>query len=123
MTFHAQKGFTLLEMLAAIVLLAVTFFVVMDGIGQASHALIKDSRATRMALTARSLLDASVHSPLQSGTQKGRLENSMQWQLVITKTGIPTRIQLYRLDLTLVSDGHREHFSTLRAQYLAETAP
>ncbi|TWI56681.1 general secretion pathway protein I [Pseudomonas duriflava] len=113
---RTQQGFTLLELLAAIALLAITFFVVMGGIGQATHALLKDNRATRMALVARSLLDESVHTLLQPGTSNGRLTDGTAWRLDIARVETQSALQLYRLDLTLTVAGHRERFSTLRIQ-------
>ncbi|WP_225773453.1 prepilin-type N-terminal cleavage/methylation domain-containing protein [Pseudomonas sp. Marseille-Q5115] len=114
-----QRGFTLLEVLAALALLAVTFFVVMGGIGQATHALFKDQRATRLALAAHTVLDASLDRPLQPGQQQGRLEDGVAWQLNIAPVGGHARVRLFRLNLTLELGGHVERFSTLRVQGMA----
>lgn len=116
MTAERQRGFTLLEVLAALVLLAVTCLVVMGAIGQATHALAKDQRATRLALAAHSVLDASVNLPLEPGQQRGRLNDGVAWQLRITPMAEHARARLYRLDLTLDLAGHVERFSTLRVQ-------
>lgn len=115
----AQHGFTLLEMLAALALLAVTFFVLMGGIGQATHALLQDQRATRMALQASSLLDDSLHSALTPRAINGQLPDGTDWHLVISTLGPATNVQLYRIDLTLQAAQHAERFTTLRAQSVA----
>jgi len=111
-----QHGFTLLEVLAALALLAVTFFVVMGGIGQATHALLKDQRATRLALAAHTVMDASLDTPLRPGQQQGRLDDGVTWQLNIAQVGGHARARLFRLNLTLELGGHVERFSTLRVQ-------
>jgi general secretion pathway protein I len=117
-----EAGFTLLELLAAVALLAITFFVLMGGIGQATHSLLKDSRATNMALTARSLLDESVHRPLEPSSRQGTLPDGTRWKLDIAKAGPATTSQLYRLDLVLTAGRHQEHFSTLRLQGVSEVS-
>ncbi|RRW44390.1 prepilin-type N-terminal cleavage/methylation domain-containing protein [Pseudomonas luteola] len=119
---RSEGGFTLLELLAAVALLAVTFFVLMGGIGQATHALLKDSRATQMALTARSLLDDTVHRPLKPGSSQGSLPDGTRWKLDISKAGAATTSQLYRLDLSLTAGRHQERFSTLRLQGVSEVS-
>lgn len=111
-----QQGFTLLEMLAALAVLAVTFLVVMGGIGQATHALFKDQRATRLALAAHTVLDASLDAPLQPGQQQGRLDDGVVWQLNVAQVGGHARARLFQLNLTLELGGHVERFSTLRVQ-------
>lgn len=116
-----QRAFTLLELLAALAVLAVTFFVLMGGIGQATHALLQDQRATRMALQATSLLDDSLHSALRPSTVDGQLPDGTHWRLVISALGAANQVQLYRLDLTLQAARHAERFSTLRAQSVAGT--
>lgn len=113
---RGQRGFTLLEMVAALALLALTFLVVMGGIGQATHALLLDQRATRLALAAQTVLDASLANPLQPGRQRGQLEDGVGWQLDIAQVGGHAKARLLRLELTLELSGHVERFSTLRVQ-------
>lgn len=123
MTGGRNRGFTLLEMLAALTLLALTFFVVMGAMGQAIQALYKDQRATRLALAAHSVLEASMAAPLQAGQQRGRLADGVGWQLRVTQVTEHARARLYRLDLTLNLAGHVERFSTLRVQGISVPLP
>jgi len=119
---RSEGGFTLLELLAAVALHPVTCVGLITGLAQATHALLKDSRATQMALTARSLLDDTVHRPLKPGSSQGSLPDGTRWKLDISKAGAATTSQLYRLDLSLTAGRHQERFSTLRLQGVSEVS-
>ncbi|KAF1051122.1 MAG: hypothetical protein GAK43_02545 [Stenotrophomonas maltophilia] len=114
MSGRQQAGFTLLELLAAVVLLAVGFFVVFSALGQTSRSLARDENITRMALLAQSLFAEQDDAQLQPGHWQGE-EAGVQWQLNCRQVRISPPVALFELDLALQSQDRREHFKTLRA--------
>lgn len=120
-----QGGFTLLEVIAAIMLLAVAFTALMKVAG-ASIALAQNA-ATRSAaaMLARSKLDTVfVTTPLQVGHSAGQFDRQFAWQLEVTPWGnagnaaVGSPLQLYQLDLDVTwgpsSRPRSAHFRTLR---------
>ena len=111
-----QSGFTLLEMLAALMLLV--------AFGQSARSLSQVNHSDRLTHAALSVLDQETTGPLASGVHQGSLEEGIHWQLRIAQQ--PTRIgqpRLFRLDLT-VSEGPRQaHFSTLKLRAVNDRAP
>ena len=118
-----QAGFTLLEMLAALMLMAICSTVLLVAFGQSARSLAQVNHSDRLTHAALSVLDQETTGLLVSGVQQGRLEG-IDWQLRIAQQ--PTRMgqpRLFRLDLT-VSEGPRQaHFSTLKLRSVADRAP
>ena len=126
-----QHGFSLLEVIAAIMLLAIAFTALMKVAG-ASISLSQNAAAhSEAALYARSLLDtAFVTTPIKPGSTSGRFDQRFRWQLNVTPwsptttTSPNTPLQLYQLDLDVMwgPPGHPRsaHFRTLR---LASRSP
>ncbi len=120
-----QKGFSLLEVIAAMLLLAIAFAALMKVAGGAI-ALSRNAAAhDEVALWARSLLDSAyVTEPLQPGRRSGSFDHAYRWQLDVTPWNPPgprvdgAMLQLYRLDLTVnwgsAARPQVAHFSTLR---------
>jgi general secretion pathway protein I len=115
MRLSEQAGFTLLEMLAALAVMAVCCSVLLVAFGQSARSLQHVARSDRLTLAARTLLDQEGAEGLQSGHREGVLNGGVHWQLTVRQQ--PTRAEqprLFRLDLS-VSEAHRQaHFSTLR---------
>ncbi|NWA25424.1 type II secretion system protein [Pseudomonas gingeri] len=110
-----QGGFTLLEMLAAVVLLSIGFAVYLNAMGATTQALLHDEQSTRMALLAKTLFDDQSRKLLKPGHWQGNLAQ-VQWQLTATaQPGIPP-VDLYRLELVLEQGHRQERFVTWRAQ-------
>lgn len=124
-----QRGFTLIEVLAAILLLALAFSALL-GVAGASSALTQNAAdRSQAALWARSLLDGTfVSTPPQPGHSSGRFDRKFGWQLDVTPWnegggggiggGVAEATQLYQVDL-VVSWGPPAHpraarFRTLR---------
>ncbi len=129
--FHSRaSGFTLLEVLAAIALLAFAFAI---GLRAMSGAL------SNAVLQAQSLLDAQgLTAPLRAGLRHGSFVDGATWQLrasVYTPPSSPPAagfaappaqsfgggIDLYRLDLDVHYGGSGARalrFSTMRAQLM-----
>ena len=118
-----QSGFTLLEMLAALTVMAVCSSVLLVAFGQSARSLQQVSRSDRLTYAARSVFDQEAAGPLQSGTRAGVLAGEIDWQLQIqqqpTRAGQP---RLYRLDLTVSEDSRKAHFSTLKLRGATDKA-
>ncbi|UJJ56938.1 MULTISPECIES: prepilin-type N-terminal cleavage/methylation domain-containing protein [Rhodanobacter] len=122
---HPQRGFSLLEVIAAIMLLAIAFTALMKVAGASislSHNAAEHSAA---AMHARSLLDSAfVGEPVKPGSRSGRFNSQYRWQLDVTPwnaagpTAPGASLQLYQLDLTVswgaVAHPRTAHFRTLR---------
>lgn len=118
----AQAGFTLLEMLAALTLMAICSTVLLVAFGQSARSLLHVAHSDRLTHAALTVMDDEASGPLASGTRQGRVEQ-MTWQLTVTQQ--PGRIgqpRLFRLDLT-VSEGPRHaRFSTLKLRAASDGA-
>jgi general secretion pathway protein I len=110
-----QRGFTLLEMLAALVVMAVCSGVLLMAFGQSARSLQQVDRSDRLSQAARTLLDDQTTGELRAGTQEGVLDGSIHWSLTATELASkPSQSRLMRLDLAL-SEGRRQaRFSTVR---------
>lgn len=123
---RGQRGFSLIEVIAALLLLAIAFTALMRVAGGAIDLTHRAAQRSEAAMWARSLLDSAfVIEPLQAGTRTGRFDPRYRWQLQVTpwnpggKPAANPPLQLYRLDLDVRwREGNHEqdaHFSTLRA--------
>ncbi|MDH0648599.1 type II secretion system GspH family protein [Pseudomonas sp. GD03858] len=116
-----QRGFTLLELLGATALLAIGSAVLVSGLGDAMRGYVRDEVKTRMALTARSLLDESAEVAVQVGDMRG-VSDGIEWHLVSTvQESLPGHV-LYHQRLTLRLGDREERFSTLRLQSPGQAA-
>lgn len=128
-------GFSLLEVIAAIAVLAIAFAALMQVAGSAMSLTARANERTQAALRARSLLDgAFIMDPIQEGNSEGRFDDTYRWRLSVTPfaTGsVPqdggAGSRMYRLDLDVLwgDDGHerRAHFSTLRLMGAQDAQP
>jgi general secretion pathway protein I len=119
----SQSGFTLLEMLAALTVMAVCSGVLLVAFGQSARSLQQVSRSDRLSHAARTILDQEAAGPLQSGTLQGVLAGKINWQLTVQQQ--PTRLgqpRLYRLDLSVSEDQRKAQFSTLRLRSATDKA-
>lgn len=120
-----QKGFSLLEVIAAMLLLAIAFAALMKVAGGSITLTRNADDHSQAALWARSMLDtADLTAPLRAGNTQGRFDDSYRWRLVVTPWNPPgaspnAQIRLFKLDLDVIWGPRlRErsaHFSTLRA--------
>lgn len=119
-----QRGFSLLEVIAAMLLLAIAFAALMKVAGGAIELSQNAAAHDEAALRARSLLDSAfIAEPLVSGSSSGRFDERYRWTLDVTPWPVPdaspsSAMQMYRLDLTVQwgSSKHPQvaHFDTLR---------
>jgi general secretion pathway protein I len=119
-------GFSLLEVIAAILLLAVTFGALMQVAGGSIRLTQNASAHSEAAMWASSLLDSSfVLDPLHVGNTEGRFDSRYHWRMQVTPwagagvSGNDGAVRLYRIDLIVLwGRAPREQsarFSTLRA--------
>ncbi len=124
---RAQRGFSLLEVIAAILLLAIAFTALMRVTGGSIGLTNNAADYTRAALWAHSLLDTvDAEGPLKPGRSEGRFDQQYRWRLTVTPwtpVDVDPQQQLSSLVLTkldldvLWGQGRSErtaHFSTLR---------
>lgn len=95
-------GFTLLEMLAALVLLAILLTVAFSTFAQVNRSLAQIRDSDRLSQAARSLLDEQHDRRLQVGLSSGVLEGGIAWRERVT--ALPTaqgQLALFRIQLQL----------------------
>lgn len=120
-----QEGFSLLEVVAAVLLLAITFTALMKVAGSSINLTTNAAERSQAAMWARSLLDSAfVLEPIHPGSSSGRFDRQFHWQLDVApwamsdKPGPSAPLRAYRLDLAVLwsSGGHQHvaHFTTLR---------
>jgi len=130
------RGFSLLEVIAAILLLAIAFAALMEVAGGSIRLSQNAAQYSQVALWARSLLDTRYTlDPIQPGTSEGRFNDRYRWRLQVTPwvaPGVPPasnggNTQMFRLDLDVmwgVEPFERHaHFSTLRIGSNASPSP
>jgi len=116
-----QCGFTLLEMLAALAVLALCATVLLGAFGQSARALQQSAGADRLSLAAASVIDSLDDGPLQAGRQQGQWDG-VKWVCDIAVVpSVPGSARLFRLDLTLHQGARRVHVSTLRVRSAGAT--
>jgi len=121
---HGEEGFTLLEVLVAFAVLALTMGVLVEVFSQAIGNTIQSGAYSRAAALAEARLGAvGTDIPLQAGTYNGPPEDGMAWQVVIApydlgESGWQAPLQPYLVTATAgwgESDHTREvSLSTLR---------
>lgn len=81
-----SHGFTLVELIAAFVIFALGFGVLMQILGGALHTTRQSAEATQAALYAQSLLDIQgIGEPLQEGGSSGDFDDTYHWQLNVVR--------------------------------------
>lgn len=133
-SFQKSGGFTLVELIAAFVVFALGFGVLMQILGGSLHTTRQSAEATQAALYAQSLLDIQgIGEPLKEGGSNGDFDETYHWQLNVSRYQIqttagstlapamaaPGQPELFQLEL-VVSWGnqylqHHARFVTLRS--------
>lgn len=126
---NKQQGFTLLEILVAFTMLAVTYATVMQIIAGSSRNTVKASQNTKIAMLVQSKLDGlGLFEKLEEGSSSGEFDEKTSWVLDITPYDVPhvgddnqdiSTVELMSVTLTVTSQmGNKEsvnEFQTLRA--------
>lgn len=124
-TRRLARGFSLIEVIAALLLLAITFTALMKVAGGAIGLTQHAAQRSEAAMWAHSLLDSAfVMEPVRAGTRSGKFNKQFRWQLQVTpwsaagKPAPNAPLQLYQLDLDVLWKGgghdYTAHFRTLR---------
>ena len=93
-----QAGFSLLEILVSLVVVALTVGAALRVYGQAADSASRGEQALSALMTAQSLLaEHGSTIPLKSGTSFGRAEPGLQWRSVISPYKGLDRLQTHRL--------------------------
>lgn len=123
-----QRGFSLLEIIAAIAILAIAFAALMQVAGSSMSLTARANERTQAALRARTLFDgAFVMESLREGDSEGRFDDTYTWHMNVSRyvtpdvkpaaDGAPAS-RVYRLDLDVMWGGadnpRHARFSTLR---------
>jgi general secretion pathway protein I len=111
-----QRGFTLLEMLAALAVLAVCSSVLIVAFGQSARALQQVQRSDRLSLAARSIMDEASAGALFAGHSQGQW-SGVHWQLSVSALpATNSAAAVWRLDLNVDDGSRRAHYSTLQVR-------
>ena len=125
-----SRGFTLLEVLAAFIVFALSFAVIMQIVGSGIRNTRRASDMTQAALYAQSKLAlVGVEAPIEEGASNGQFDDRYEWELTIEPwqfaDGGPDPeqipIDLYRVELRVLWDtgaGTTRHadFVTMHSQ-------
>ncbi|PMV21443.1 MULTISPECIES: type II secretion system protein [unclassified Pseudomonas] len=106
-----QAGFTLLEMLAALTLMAVCSTVLLVAFGQSARSLSQVAHSDRLTHAALTIFDQEAAGRLSNGVSQGELDG-IHWQLTSTRQ----QSRIVRLDLVLSEGSRQARFSTLKAR-------
>ncbi|WP_110686764.1 type II secretion system protein [Salinicola aestuarinus] len=112
-----ERGFTLLEMLAAIVLMVIFASVLLGAFGQSARSLSQVAASDRLDVAARSVMDELDSQPITIGERHGQWDD-VEWTLITTRENAAAMHDpaLYRLALQ-IRDGRRQvDYVTLRAR-------
>lgn len=85
-SFNRSGGFTLIELVAAFVIFAIGFGVLLQILSTCLHTTAQAADYTRVALQAQSLLDVQgVGAPLEDGDFSGAFDDKYRWRLQVAK--------------------------------------
>lgn len=137
---NSTRGFTLIEVLAAIALLAIAFAVGLGALGKAAQNAGRSAALSTAVERAQSLLaEQGLTAPLRNETLSGNFDDGMHWTLKVhalpksasaqdAADGVAAQqqgallaqasaIDLYQLDIAMqYGAGHTLRLSTQRAQ-------
>lgn len=103
-----QRGFTLLETLAALTLFAVCGTLLLRGFADARARLDQARDHARLSVTAQSIMASARVGPLSAGDTQGTWDDRVRWHLHIgEQSHAANGVALYRLELML-DDGSRK---------------
>jgi general secretion pathway protein I len=128
---RGQSGFTLLEVLLAFVIFALSFAVVLEIMSGSMRSTIRARDYTEAALLGQSLMDlVGTDIPIGEGSLDGEAPGGYRWELVITpyepqfdddrslELAEISKTALFWIDLDVAwGEGRRSrdvHFSTVR---------
>ncbi|MBI2397191.1 MAG: prepilin-type N-terminal cleavage/methylation domain-containing protein [Xanthomonadales bacterium] len=106
-----QRGFSLIELLAAFVVFAIGFGVMMEITSSSLRNARRAAEQTEAALWAQSLIDAlGVDEKLKVGADSGKFDDHYRWDLQVSEWEPPadaarfegtSPIEMYRIELVV----------------------
>jgi general secretion pathway protein I len=139
------RGFTLLEVLAALAVLAIAFAIGLGALGKSAQNAVRGAALDTAVERAQSVLDEQgLMAPLKDETLQGKFDDGMRWTLrihALTRPGTSDgeavalqrqgvllaqagAIDIYQLDIAVqYGAGRVLRLSTQRAQAAAEPQP
>jgi general secretion pathway protein I len=106
-----QRGFSLIEMLAAFVVFAVGFGVMMEVTSASLRNARRAADQTEAALWAQSLLDAAgVEEKIEVGADSGRFDDKYRWDMQVSEWEPPADaarfegdapVEMYRIEVVV----------------------
>lgn len=108
---RSQRGFTLLEVLVAFVILAFTLAIIYQAAGGSVRGTIKGERQTYALALAESVLNTYRGVPEGGMARSGELENGFRWHIEATPRPVPeeqrnrTAVPLYDVRVRVEWDG------------------
>lgn len=121
---HGRRtGFTLLEVLVGLAIIALAATVALQSSSLAIGVTGKSADAARAALHARALLaELGISRPLTAGTFSGVGDGETQWTLTVTNTPSPTPLlRAHDIVLAVKTGGARVVLETRRITPAADT--
>jgi general secretion pathway protein I len=118
---NAQNGFTLIEVLVALVILGLALGVIMISLRNATLAIATAAQQTTGLALAQSLLAAEGQTlPLQYGETDGTSANDLRWRIVTTPWGTADDAAArlaggYQINVTVTQGARSITLTTLRA--------
>lgn len=129
---RSARGFTLLEVMLAFVVFALSFATVLEIMAGSMRSVRRATDDTQVALFAQSIIDlVGTEIPIEEGQFSGTGMDRYQWRLdiylyAVSDEGIRTQelaemsgVELYQVDLDINWDVGRNqrdlHFSTIRS--------
>ena len=95
---HRQAGFSLLEILVSLVVVALTVGAAIRVYGHAADSALSGEQALTALMTAQSLLaEHGTTIPLKSGTSYGQAEPGLHWRSIISPYKGFDRLLTHRL--------------------------
>ncbi len=106
-----QRGFSLIEMLAAFVVFAIGFSVMMDIAASSLRNARRAAENTEAALWAQSLVDAAgVESKIEPGASSGEFDRKYRWDMQVSEWEPPSEatrfegeapLEMYRIEVVV----------------------
>ena len=88
--FNKSGGFTLIELIAAFVIFALGFGVLLQVLGDSLRTTTQSVDDSKAAMWAQSVLDTQgIGEPLSEGRSSGRFDDRYSWELNVTKYDPP----------------------------------
>jgi len=126
-----QRGFTLLEVIAAIVLLGVAFGALLRTSAASMNLAVHAIEYTQSAMWAKSMLDKAFVTDFPAeGVSQGKFDDRYRWRLEVTPWPAQVEadpVRLYRVNLEVMwtdgSHAYSNRFETLRLMPVAIKPP